>query len=131
MFETLRGPISLLVCFHFDDVKLFNMFISSVKTGILCSNAWDIEGTYFTMFLFWQLWNYFNMFSWTVKTGNLSLNVWNIRGDLFHFWHIFILTMWYYHFKCKNRYFRFKWFKYRGDIFHFWHVLNLTIWNYQ
>ena len=32
MFEILRGPISLLGCFHFDNMKLFDMFISSVKT---------------------------------------------------------------------------------------------------
>ena len=38
MFETSRGPISLLACFHFDK-KLFNMFITSVKTGVLSLNV--------------------------------------------------------------------------------------------
>ena len=31
---------------HFDYVKLFNIFISSVKTGILSLNVRNIEGTY-------------------------------------------------------------------------------------
>ena len=70
-------------------MKLFNMLISTVKTGILSINVWNIEGTYFTsdIFSFWQC----ESIQYCVKTGILSLIVWNIEGtyftsSMFSFW---------------------------------------------
>ena len=168
MFETSRGPISLLVCFHFDNeiiqyvhfkcknrcfklkclrhwgdlfhfyvfiltMKLFNMLILSVQTGMLSLNVLNIEGTYFTssIFSFWQS-EIIQYVYFKCKCGILSLNFWNIEGtyftsSVFSFWQCEIIQ--YVHFNCKNWYFKFKCLKHkRGPIsllayFHFDNVI--------
>ena len=122
---------------HFDYVKLFNIFISSVKTGILSLNVGNIEGTYFTseIFLFWQCeiiqYIHFKCKNWYFKFKYLKHCV-----DLFHSSSMFLLLtceiiQYVFISRCKNWYFKSKCLKHSGDLVHFWHVFILTMSNYS